>query len=620
MRTVYRARIGVIASLCVVSLLTWHEVAQADFVYGEATKIPNVSRPGAAGPQISRDGLELCFWYRGESACPGIWVAKRSTTREPWGDPIRLGPPVDSGGPAGGSCISADGLELYFGDGFPDHYVPLGCTANPNGYGGGDLWISKRATKAGPWGLPQNLGPIVNGPAWDDHPSISTDGLSLYFASYRSGTYALWLTTRPVKEAPWGPPAPVSLPVNNMPMYKSTPFISADGLSLYFNYGGYTPDIYVTKRATTASAWGAPVPFAPVNSPSAEWHLSFSEEDSTLYFERADNFYAVCDLWQVKATPVVDFNRDGEIDAADMGILVDNWGRNEPLCDIGPVAWGDGVVDERDLRVLMESLMVPGPQASEVPGDAILRWISPEFADSHDIYFGTSFDAVNSANRVNPLDVLVSMGQPGTAYDPDGLLEYSQTYYWRVDAVVGPADATIYRGPVLSFTTDAFAHPIKNVVARASTSRVNMGPEQTVDGSGLDENDGHSTQLEDMWQSGTVGPHWIEFEFDKVYPLHELWVWNSNQVIEPIIGFGAKSVEIEYSTDGMTWTPLDGVPEFARAPGRPAYTANTIVTFAGVSAKYVKLSIDANWGGLTPSTGLSEVRFFYVPSAAAVNP
>ncbi|MGE5293397.1 MAG: hypothetical protein ACM3VT_01080, partial [Solirubrobacterales bacterium] len=37
---------------------------------------------------------------------------------------------------------------------------------------------------------------------------------------------------------------------------------------------------------------------------------------------------------------------------------------------------------------------------------------------------------------------------------------------------------------------------------------------------------------------------------------------------------------------------------------------------AGVVAKFVKLTINSNWGGAAPQTGLSEVRFFYIPAQA----
>jgi len=37
-------------------------------------------------------------------------------------------------------------------------------------------------------------------------------------------------------------------------------------------------------------------------------------------------------------------------------------------------------------------------------------------------------------------------------------------------------------------------------------------------------------------------------------------------MIEPSLGFGGRTVKIEYSTDGTTWAPQANVPEFARAP------------------------------------------------------
>ena len=93
-----------------------------------------------------------------------------------------------------------------------------------------------------------------------------------------------------------------------------------------------------------------------------------------------------------------------------------------------------------------------------------------------------------------------------------------------------------------------------------------MGPEKTIDGSGL-TGDLHGTEPTTMWLSTGVQPNWIQYEFDKVYRLHQLWVWNSNQLIEGFLGFGAKKVTVETSTDGTTWTPVANVPEFARAPG-----------------------------------------------------
>ena len=53
---------------------------------------------------------------------------------------------------------------------------------------------------------------------------------------------------------------------------------------------------------------------------------------------------------------IVDFNGDGIVDSADVSLMIDYWGTDEPLYDIGPMPWGDGIVDVQDLIVLAEHL------------------------------------------------------------------------------------------------------------------------------------------------------------------------------------------------------------------------------------------------------------------------
>jgi hypothetical protein len=62
------------------------------------------------------------------------------------------------------------------------------------------------------------------------------------------------------------------------------------------------------------------------------------------------------DIWQAPIEPIVDLNSDGIVDSLDMCIIIDHWGTNYSLCDIGPMPWGDGVVDVEDLKVLAEHL------------------------------------------------------------------------------------------------------------------------------------------------------------------------------------------------------------------------------------------------------------------------
>ena len=144
-----------------------------------------------------------------------------------------------------------------------------------------------------------------------------------------------------------------------------------------------------------------------------------------------------------------------------------------------------------------------------------------------------------------------------------------------------------------------------------------MGPENTINGLGMDANDLHSTEETAIWLSSTEPTGaWIEYEFDKVYKLHEMWVWNSNQMIESFVGYGFKDVTVEYSADGTDYMTLGNTHEFAQAPGEDGYAHNTTVDFGGAAARYVRLTANSNWGGIMPQYGLSEVRFFHIPVSA----
>jgi hypothetical protein len=233
---------------------------------------------------------------------------------------------------------------------------------------------------------------------------------------------------------------------------------------------------------------------------------------------------------------------------------------------------------------------------------------------THNVYFGLSRQDVNAASTEAPRGVLAGKDLTQTAYTPASLLTYGQTYFWRVDEINGPPDFTVFRGRVWSFTVEPHGYPVKPARATASSSQAGMGPEKTIDGSGM-TGDLHGTESTTMWLSTGVGPNWIQYEFDQVYKLDELQVWNSNQPIELFIGFGSRKVTVETSSDGTTWTPVANVPEFSQAPGTPDYAANTTISLGGVDAKFVKLTITSSWGGM-PITGLSEVRFSSLPVQA----
>ena len=254
----------------------------------------------------------------------------------------------------------------------------------------------------------------------------------------------------------------------------------------------------------------------------------------------------------------------------------------------------------------------PPNGATDVPRDTELAWMSPDMTASYDVYFGTAFENVNDADRVRPMGVLAGRDQAATTYAPEEILDFGQTYYWRADMTM--PDASVQKGDVWSFTAEPLAYPIEGIVATSNTtSDAGFGPDRTVDGSGLNADDQHSTTDADMWAGSPPAGELaqIQYEFDRVYKLRELMVWNYNVLFEPLLGFGLKDVTVEYSADGQTWTVLKDV-QFAQATARADYTANTTVDLEGIAAKAVRLTANSGYGTMG-QFGLSEVRFLYVP-------
>jgi Tol biopolymer transport system component len=335
--------------------------AKADFTFSEPMNLgPTVnSSDYEFDPCISTDGLMLLFNSNRPGGYGGadLWVARRATKADPWSEAVNLGPIVNSSAKEEAPSISDDGLSLYF------------SSNRPGGYGGySDLWVTTRTTKEDDWGPPVNLGSIVNSSASEHAPSISANGLSLFFAEHFNGPFRpggfgssdLWVTTRTTPGAEWGTPMNLGLIVNSSSVDEA-PSISADGLTLFFTStrpGSSAWDQWMTIRATIEADWVTPINLGPlINSSADDINSEISADGSTLYFssDRPAGL-GVYDIWQSTITPIVDLNGDGIVDSADMCIMVNHWGESYPLCDIGPTPLGDGIVDVQDLIVLAEHL------------------------------------------------------------------------------------------------------------------------------------------------------------------------------------------------------------------------------------------------------------------------
>ena len=256
----------------------------------------------------------------------------------------------------------------------------------------------------------------------------------------------------------------------------------------------------------------------------------------------------------------------------------------------------------------------PGHEAADVSRDITLSWTPLPTAVKRDIYFGSSFEDVNSAT------VPTAAGLDVNSFDP-GRLEFGTAYYWRVDEVNGAPDNTVFKGQVWNFEVEPYSIEIPGdtiVVTASSVSNDFSTAQKTIDGSGLDPNTGaHSLDPETMWFTATVDlDPWIQYEFDDVKKVDAMTVWNSNGSAESAIGWGVKDLQIQYSVDGETWEALAESHQLSRAPGLPTYNSPDDIAFGGVAAKMVRLNIQSNWGGILMSYGLSEVKFSMIPVQA----
>jgi hypothetical protein len=174
-------------------------------------------------PGLSTDGLTFLFHSNrpGGQGCFDLWECTRASVSESFGEPVNLGPTVNSRANEWSPALSADGLTLLFSLGPPD---------------GQDLWICTRASLTEPFARPVHLGPTVNSSARDVAPFLSPEGLTLLFTSSRPGGNGgsdIWMCTRVSAREPFGRPVNLG-PTVNSTSGDNYAALSVDGRTLLF--------------------------------------------------------------------------------------------------------------------------------------------------------------------------------------------------------------------------------------------------------------------------------------------------------------------------------------------------------------------------------------------------
>jgi outer membrane protein OmpA-like peptidoglycan-associated protein len=252
-------------------------------------------------PRVTADGSRLYFYARNRPGGLGsgdAWFVDRQSGGG-WGIPQNVGTPVNTTSEEGILALSADGqTAIVFGN--------YGWRS-----GGGDLFYAQRSGDR--WSIPCNMGNIINTPGWESMATLSPDGRTLLFVSYksrlsgRSSDNATDIYISHLENGTWSTPKPLPAPINNA-RNQTWPFMNSDGRTLFFVSNGHPglggTDIFVSRRIGNGwDNWSEPVNLGKdINSVFDEGEVTIPASGTIGYFTRetiaGDNGYGMDDLFR----------------------------------------------------------------------------------------------------------------------------------------------------------------------------------------------------------------------------------------------------------------------------------------------------------------------------------
>ncbi|MEP7235146.1 MAG: OmpA family protein [Ignavibacteriota bacterium] len=252
-------------------------------------------------PTVSPDGKSLYFTSRRQSTNSKIYAETNdygddiffsSLGPSGWSSPLVMPTPVNSKDDEGAVSISADGQTVFYS-----------LCRRSDGMGDCDLYYSELNGLL--WSAPRNLGRAINSSAWDAQPSISADGLTMYFSSRRIGSVEgsedIWVAYKNT-DGTWGQPVNLGSQINT-PLSERSPFIANDGRTLYFSsngrpgFGGH--DLFMTRKQPDGS-WTEPKNLgSPINTGGDDEFMTIPARGDKIYFaSQRDNTKSRMDIYE----------------------------------------------------------------------------------------------------------------------------------------------------------------------------------------------------------------------------------------------------------------------------------------------------------------------------------
>jgi len=176
-------------------------------------------RPGSAGTAADRRD---------------IWVSHRTDTRndQAWSEPVNLGPPVNTDDADAGPAFFIVRESRYFRQ-LANQKLMFTSTRNRRA-GVFDLW-EVNILDGVPFGSARRLDDVSSEAFHESSPSVSPDGLELFFQyGPNGGPYDIYTSTRREPDDRWSAPVSIGAPVNIPGTNEQGPKRSPDGKLLLF--------------------------------------------------------------------------------------------------------------------------------------------------------------------------------------------------------------------------------------------------------------------------------------------------------------------------------------------------------------------------------------------------
>ncbi len=234
--------------------------------------------PSQYFPVLTPDEQTLVFTALKPEGDEDLMVA--TYNGESWSPPASLSPGINTNDNEGTASLSADGRLIVF----------TACQGR-KGFGSCDLYLSRKT--GADWSTPENLGPTVNTRYYESQPSLSADGRRLYFVSDRPGGQGrrdIWRSDLDAGGT-WNEPVNIGSPINT-PFNEASPFIHANGQSLFFasdghvGLGGY--DLFVADSLASTGqtiGWSTPTNLGyPINTSEDQASLFVAANGTRAYY------------------------------------------------------------------------------------------------------------------------------------------------------------------------------------------------------------------------------------------------------------------------------------------------------------------------------------------------